>query len=130
MKIISVKQPWASLIVNGLKDIENRDWKTHHRGPVLIHASQRMDDEATDEMLRRNYGTGRPRSMPQGGVIGMVDVVDCVDHHPSKWFSGKYGFVLRNPRRLKFTRWPGQLGVREVPRALLAKLQPERRPHQ
>lgn len=128
MKIISVKQPWASLIVNGLKDIENRDWRTHHRGPVLIHASSRQDPEATDAELRRRFGVGIPKHLPKGGVIGIVDIVDCVDDHHSKWFVGKYGFVLRKPRRLKFQRWPGQLGVREAPRELLAKLQPERRP--
>jgi hypothetical protein len=40
MKILSVRQPWAALIVSGHKDIENRTWSTRYRGPVLIHASQ------------------------------------------------------------------------------------------
>ena len=37
-KALSIQQPWAWLIVNDHKDIENRDWRTHYRGPVLIHA--------------------------------------------------------------------------------------------
>jgi ASCH domain-containing protein len=43
MKIISIRQPWASLIVSGAKDVENRTWPTRYRGPVLVHASQRAD---------------------------------------------------------------------------------------
>jgi len=138
MKIISIKQPWASLIINGaknihtgaidFKDIENRDWRTHHRGPVIVHASQNPDREATAEYIRSRFSVALPKSMPNGGIIGIVDIVDCVDHHPSKWFSGIHGFVLKNPRRLRFERWPGRLGIREAPRTLLTKLKPERRP--
>ena len=36
VKVLTVKQPWASLIVHGIKDIENRSWKTNFRGRVLI----------------------------------------------------------------------------------------------
>lgn len=39
MKALSIKQPWASLIAHGIKDIENRTWATKYRGKVLIHAS-------------------------------------------------------------------------------------------
>lgn len=49
MKAISIRQPYAYLIVNGKKDIENRNWKTKQRGRVLIHASQKIDDEAVPE---------------------------------------------------------------------------------
>ena len=131
MKIISIKQPWASLIINGaknvrtgvinFKDIENRNWRTHHRGPVLVHASQRQDDITTEE-LRYHYDVEMPKLMPRGGVIGIVDIVDCVDKHPSKWFIGKHGFILKNPRRLRFQRHDGRLGICDAPRELLTKL--------
>ena len=39
MKALSIKQPWASLIAHGIKDIENRTWRTHFRGKIYIHAS-------------------------------------------------------------------------------------------
>ncbi len=39
LRVLSLRQPWAWLIVNGYKDIENRSWRTNHRGPLLIHAS-------------------------------------------------------------------------------------------
>jgi len=44
---LSIWQPWAWLIANGYKDIENRTWWTKFRGPFLIHASKRMDCTAT-----------------------------------------------------------------------------------
>ncbi|WP_229215634.1 ASCH domain-containing protein [Duganella sp. CY15W] len=40
MKALSIRQPWAWLIVNGYKDIENRSWSTNVRGKVLVHASK------------------------------------------------------------------------------------------
>lgn len=40
MKYLTVRQPWAWLLVNGHKDIENRSWPTKYRGPLLIHAAQ------------------------------------------------------------------------------------------
>jgi hypothetical protein len=38
LRTLSLRQPWG-LVVNGYKDIENRSWRTNHRGPLLIHAS-------------------------------------------------------------------------------------------
>lgn len=43
MKVLSIRQPWASLIVKGCKDVENRTWKTDYRGPIAIHASGTFD---------------------------------------------------------------------------------------
>jgi hypothetical protein len=43
MKAISIKQPFAWLLVNGFKDLENRNWKTNFRGEILIHASKDID---------------------------------------------------------------------------------------
>ena len=43
MKAISIRQPWAWLIVHGYKDVENRTWATKHRGPILIHAGKTLD---------------------------------------------------------------------------------------
>jgi hypothetical protein len=83
MRILSVRQPWASLIVNGVKDVENRTWSTRFRGPVLVHASQRPDDIISDEIERR-YGERRSSDLPLGGIVGMTEIVDCVREHPSK----------------------------------------------
>jgi hypothetical protein len=54
--------------------------------------------------------------MVRGAIVGVVDVVDCVDEHKSKWFGGPYGYVLKNPRPLS-TPIPckGMLGFWQVP---------------
>jgi hypothetical protein len=50
MKAITVRQPWAWLVVTGKKDIENRTWRTHYRGKLLIHAASRLADVSLDEV--------------------------------------------------------------------------------
>lgn len=90
MKAISIKQPWASLIGHGIKDIENRTWKTNFRGRVYIHASkfdpgeiyQYLNQEQIKEMLK-NWSL-IPK-LERGAIIGEVDIVDCTINHPSTW---------------------------------------------
>ena len=113
MKAISIRQPWAWLIVHGGKDIENRSWKTNFRGRVLIHASKGM--------TRVDYETaGMFAPLPafeelqSGGIIGSVEIVDCVQQSESPWFFGPYGFVLRDPQRCPFRPMKGALGFFEV----------------
>jgi hypothetical protein len=110
MKIISIRQPWAWLIVAGHKDIENRSWGTSFRGEVLIHAAKRIpyEDECTD--IEQRYGVTLPEDFDVGGIIGAVTIDDCVSHQSSKWFHGPFGFVLSNPRPLEFVPYRGQLG--------------------
>jgi hypothetical protein len=123
---ISVRQPWAWLIVNGFKDIENRGWATKRRGRVLIHAAKGLTrDEyarAAEFALFAN-GTVVPEfeSLPRGGIVGAATIVDCVDGMFSPWFVGPYGFVLRSPQVLPFTPWKGQLGFFPVPESAVQR---------
>jgi hypothetical protein len=122
MKILAIKQPWAALIVSGQKDVEDRVWATRYRGPLIIHASQRPDDIMADEIAPR-FGVDIGRDLPLGGIIGIVELVDVVRSHPSKWYvPGLYAFVLKNPRPLPFVPWRGALTLREAPRKLLSLL--------
>jgi hypothetical protein len=121
MKALSIQQPWAWLIVSGLKDIENRSWPTGLRGRVLIHAGKVLDRDAAEDLWRGVHpvlGCGwtlpTPRAFHLGGIVGSVEIVDCVTHHESDWFVGKHGFVLRRPEKLPFTPWRGQLGFFDV----------------
>ena len=119
MKIISIKQPWASLIATGAKDVENRTWPTRYRGPVLIHSSQRADDVTSDEIERR-FGVRLPSTLPLGGIVGLSEIIGCVKLHPSKWYApGNWAFVLEHSIALPFVQWKGQLGIRDAPRSLL-----------
>jgi hypothetical protein len=119
MKIISIRQPWASLIVQGFKDVENRTWLTRYRGPVLVHASLRAD-AVTAEEIERRFEVHLPAERQLGGIVGVVELVDCVRPHTSKWYApGCYGFVLANARPLPFVRWKGALSLRTAPSDLL-----------
>jgi hypothetical protein len=119
MKIISIRQPWASLIVSGVKDVENRTWSTRYRGPVLIHAS-RTADKISDDEFQSRFGMALPAAAPRGGVVGIAEIVDCVSQHHSRWYAaGHCAFVLANPRSIPFIRWKGALSLRNAPTALL-----------
>jgi hypothetical protein len=122
MKIISIRQPWASLIVEGYKDVENRTWRTFYRGPLLIHASLRADNISSAEIEDR-FGVRLDRALPLGGVVGVAELVDCVRSSESRWHApGCWGFVLRNSRLLPFVKWPGALSLRDAPAELLELL--------
>lgn len=72
VKVISIKQPWASLIVEGYKKFEFRTWKTKYRGEILIHASKTIDKEQLKRFtnLKLNYPTGQ--------IIGKAYLSDCL----------------------------------------------------
>ena len=121
MKALSIRQPWANLILKAGKDIENRCWSTRIRGRILIHASKGCTrDEMNDaldfalEVTGIQY-TADLKTIERGGIVGSVEIIDCVTSSSSPWFAGEYGFVLRNPEILPFRPINGQLGFFEVP---------------
>ena len=113
MKALSIRNPWASLIVAGIKDIENRTWITHYRGPLLIHVSQRFDKAGLEMMGKMGLPENFIESMRgySGGIIGQVELVDVVKKSKSPWFEGPYGFVLKNAKILPFKPSLGKLGI-------------------
>ena len=127
---LSIRQPWAWLIVNGHKDIENRDWPTSFRGQLLVHAGQTMARRYYDEVVADLSAGGLwPADGPafealeRGGFVGWTRVVDCVTAHASPWKTGypfegveSYGFVLRDSRPMPFVPWKGRLGFFNVPK--------------
>jgi hypothetical protein len=121
-KALSVQQPWAWLIVNGYKDIENRDWPTRFRGPLFIHAGKKYD-ALGEAWIRRNFPELRlPErvAMEMGGIVGAVRVLDCVRQSRSPWFQGEYGFVLAHGTPLPFRAVRGMLGFFDVPEPVRA----------
>lgn len=133
MKALSIRQPWAWLILHGGKDIENRTWRTSLRGRILIHASQGMTvDEWEDGVhFAQQARAGRgyppvtmpgPKQIVRGGIVGSVEIVDCVTASDSPWYMGSVGFVLRGPRPLPFVPLKGRLGIFDVPADVLAQL--------
>lgn len=99
MKALSIKQPWAWLIANGYKDIENRSWPTKYRGQFLIHAGMKFDDGFDYEWAEDIIKVKIPLSPRRGAIIGQAEIVDCVQQSDSPWFFGEYGFIIRNGKQ-------------------------------
>ncbi len=96
---LSVRQPWATMIICGIKDVEFRSWNMKYRGPLLIHASATA---TMDHLLQMYFQVGSSeeliRSLPLGAYVGIVDVVD-VDEWPGEdGETDQYGIRLENPR--------------------------------
>lgn len=112
---LSVRQPWAWLIVQGLKDVENRTWHTTHRGPVWIHAARGMTDEEYQDGAELAWENGHiklpaPSQLLRGGIVGQAIITDCVAFSDSKWFCGPVGFVLKEQKIVPFKECRGMPG--------------------
>ncbi len=132
MKAISLRQPWASLVVQGKKTLELRNWTVGYRGPLAIHASQTVNEAAC-----RALGI-HPGQVTAGAVIGVVELVDIKplddasfhrrtgEHLAEGFFSPPvgdsklYGWELREARELpRPAPFHGRMGLFTVPDELL-----------
>lgn len=141
MKALSISQPWSWLIVNGIKDVENRNWTTDYRGFLLIHAGKTIDGSGflPPGVLNRSYWRERLSladldAMPQklseyetGGIVGYATLQKVVTSSDSPWFRGRYGFVLTQQRTVPFIPLRGQLGLFDVPAEIEAQINEIRR---
>ncbi len=105
MKALSLKQPFAELILQGRKKIDLRRWNTHFRGEFLIHASKVPDQKSMEK-----FGF---KDLPCGCIVGKANLVDVKKYESSEehqkdeslhladeiW--GNYGFVLKDVKRIK-----------------------------
>jgi len=121
MHALSLKQPWAALLVSGLKTIEVRRWRTDRRGRVLIHAARVPDDrpEAWKHVPPELHEAARR----VGGILGAGELVACLRYRSAEdfardgakhlndpsWFAGPvlYGFTFTNLHALPFHPCPG-----------------------
>lgn len=105
MKVLSLKQPWAELILQGRKKIDLRKWNTKFRGIFLIHASKKPDDNAM-----KMFGF---KNLLCGFIIGKVELIGVKDYRKNKKefindkdlhladeSYGGFGFVLKNVKRI------------------------------
>lgn len=143
MKALSIRQPWAWLIVHGFKPVENRTWRTNYRGFLLIHAGQAFDYEGYD-WVRANTAVGTMPSYRdfmfsgehRGGIVGQARLYDCTDHPdiplagwdgrhgplsaPRQWFFGPHGLWLRDAAPMPIKLMRGRLGLFDVAEDLIA----------
>lgn len=120
---LSVKQPWAALLVAGVKTVEVRTWPTARRGPVLIHAAK-IPDVRFEGWARIDTPELKRFADLRGGIIGVADLVACVKYRTSEefagaadthlnapeWFraGGLHGFVFQNARPIAYHACPGR----------------------
>lgn len=116
MIALSIKQPWAFAILRMGKDIENRKWSTNFRGRFHIHAGLQPDLNAPNHILLAYWKAHEKKDSAtlMGGIIGSVEVSDCVKESNSEWFFGPIGFVLQNPQVTTFKKIKGKLGFFQV----------------
>ena len=72
MKVLTIKEPWASLIIEGYKNYEFRSWKTNYRGKILIHAGKGIDKNSLNRFKEFDLKYIR------GAIIGEAEIVDCI----------------------------------------------------
>lgn len=123
MKVLTIKQPWATLIAEGYKQYEFRTWNTKYRGDILIHAGLGCDKEALKRFEHLNL------EYPKGCIVAKATLTDSI--YVDKEFVSivaptnplvykniinkgdlkKYGFKLENIKKIKPIPIKGQLGL-------------------
>lgn len=119
MKVLTIKEPWASLILNKYKEYEFRTWKTNYRGKILIHSSKSVDKEELNNFndLNIDYSNGE--------IIAIAEITDCilVDKQFDKELRNKnnlvykhnhinqYAWKLENVKPVKRIKINGKLGL-------------------
>lgn len=113
MKTLSLKQPFAELILQGRKTIELRKWNTHFRGEFLIHSSKNPNGEAMKKFGFEN--------LPCGFILGKANLTDVKHYeddeecnkdgnlHLASRGWGDYGFILKDMKRIEPISAKGKL---------------------
>jgi len=137
MKILTVRNPWAWLIIHGGKDVENRSTNIagSYRGPIAIHASLRDNQDSWNLFLssrpdRAFLKSEIEKTAVYGSIIGVVDLVDVHNSHDdvaegfssdpgptcSEWAmpTERFHLVLNNPRAINPIPYRGFLGLRDI----------------
>ncbi len=142
MRALTIHQPWAWLIVRPditkphersamyavgkMKDIENRSWHSNVRGRILVHAGVSYSPRTHDYLcrwIREHFDIHLPafHCLPRGGVVGEVEITDCVRESTSRWKDpDSFGLVLRNSAPREFVPFKGKQRWFDVPDELLA----------
>lgn len=123
MKVLSIKEPWASLIMNGTKKIETRSWKTKYRGEIYIHASLSKAKITKPEV----YELIKDMNFKCGYIICKCNLVDCIymtdeyvndmkTNHYEEYICGhyevgRYAWIVEDVKVIKPIEAKGKLGL-------------------
>ena len=124
MRAITIHQPYASLIARGEKTVELRSWRTHHRGPLLVHAGLTRRADALRAIDLRTL------DMPRGCLLCVVDLLDCVpatrEHFRLGWAPDSepagFAWVVRRLYSVERKAWQGKQGFMEAPDAQIVRV--------
>jgi hypothetical protein len=125
MKVLSIKEPYATLICNGNKYIETRSWKTKYRGELFIHASGK---KLATEYITNSYVLEIIQNMDMnfGNIICRGDLVDCIymdekflqnikqndnEYNLGLYELGRYAWVFENIEPIKPIPAKGNLNI-------------------
>jgi len=127
---LSIKQPWAQLIMEGRKDVEVRSWATPYRGRLWIHTGQKLDAYANKRFKRID--------LFRGGIIGYAELWGIRPFSARSWEEwrsrhlddapfdeelAKYGWIFRNPKLLDHPiPAKGTIGLFDLPETIQKKL--------
>lgn len=125
-KVLTIKEPFASLIKEKIKHVETRSWKTKYRGEIYIHAGKAKVD-LKDERINHLISLLDDKEMKYGKIIIKANLIDCIYMTPSyieeikknnneyisgRYVEGRYGWVLDNIEVIEpAIAAKGQLGI-------------------
>lgn len=129
MKVVSLKQPWATLIALGEKSIETRSWATKYRGEIAIHASKTIDkkrfEQPTFKRILKKHGITDISQIPTGVILAVANLVDVKATEDLKktisrqekilgiYTNGRVGWMLEDVQAVTPIPTNGKLGVWE-----------------
>jgi hypothetical protein len=123
MKALTVRQPHAHLIAQGIKRIENRAWPTRYRGPLAIHAARNRDPPDADTLDDLDQlGITIPATLDYGAIVAVVNLIDCValddlppDLAADPFAFGPFAWILADAHPVAPIPCRGKLGLWEAP---------------
>jgi len=123
-RALTLWQPMAWAISDYTKRIENRPWKPWAIAKrIAIHAGKTYHADHAAQ-IEDVFGVVVPRGVPQGAIVAVVSVVDCVEQSDDPWFSGPFGWVLGDVVKLRHpVPAKGAQGLWRIPSAILAAVE-------
>lgn len=101
LKALSIRQPFAELIMLGKKKVEYRKTPTNVRGRIYIYASKQRWEETLELQYAEETGLDLD-VLPRGILVGTVELVDCLPVENAAFGSdhGEFQWVLQRPERI------------------------------
>ena len=130
MKVLSLMEPWGSLIKEKIKYIETRSWKTNYRGELYIHTSLKKSPKK-DERIQSLVNLLQDKDIKYGYIIAKCNLLDCIymdesfvnkikNENPIEFMCGeyavgRYAWILQDIEMIKPIEAKGHLGLWEYP---------------